>query len=313
MSGRASDVVTALTRLLGEAGAHVRCSTRVERILRDERGVSGVVSGDTVVSTRQVIVATGGVSYSRTGTTGDGYRWAEELGHRIVPLRPALAPIGVEPPLPPDWRGVAIRDCRLSVTGGGSRCGSFRGDLLFTHEGISGPAALELSTAAAEAGAAGAASLVVDFFPDVGFTELDERLSAMILGQRGRMVGTVLDGDLPNRLVPHLLTRAGVDRSRTGHTLTREDRRSVVRVLKEWRLGAVGRMNIERGEVTAGGVDLSEIDPHSMRSRKVSGLYLCGEVLDIAGPVGGYNLQAAYSTGYVAGESAASEWNTGPA
>jgi predicted Rossmann fold flavoprotein len=313
VSGQASDVVAALTRVLHEAGVRVRLGARVERVLRDEHGVSGVVVGTEVLPTRQLIVATGGVSYPRTGTTGDGYRWAEELGHRIVPLRPALAPIGVEPGLPPEWRGVAIRDCVLSVMIGQTRCASFRGDILFTHEGISGPAALEVSTAAAEAGGKGPAQLCVDFYPDLDFAELDERLNTMMLGQRSKMLGTVLNAELPNRLVPHLLTTAGVDASQRGHTLTREHRRAIARLLKEWRLGTVGLVNIERGEVTAGGVDLSEVDPQSMRSRKANGLYLCGEVLDIAGPVGGYNLQAAYSTGYVAGESAAEDARSGQA
>jgi predicted Rossmann fold flavoprotein len=311
LSGQASDVVEALASIMKDAGVSVRLGARVERLLRDEHGVSGAAVGGAVLPARQVIVATGGVSYPRTGTTGDGYRWAEQLGHHIVPLRPALAPIGVNPPLPSDWRGVAIRDCRLSVTAGKLRCASFRGDVLFTHEGISGPAALEVSTAAADAKEQGPVYLSVDFYPDLEFTELDERLNVIMSRQRGKMIGTVLDAELPNRLVPHLLTIAKVDPSQRGHTLTREHRRAIARLLKEWRLGAVGTLNIERGEVTAGGVDLSEVDPQSMRSRKIRGLYLCGEILDIAGPVGGYNLQAAYSTGCVAGESAAADWKSG--
>jgi predicted Rossmann fold flavoprotein len=308
ISGRAGQVVDALEMTMRQAGVVVRLNSRVSSVSSDGRGVTGISVGGEHITSQNVIVSTGGVSYPRTGTTGDGFGWARELGHTIVPLRPALAPIGVEPPLPPEWRGIAVRGGRLSVVSDGRSIMSWEDDILFSHEGISGPAALELSCQAAVARERGEATIQLDFFPAQDFAELDDSLNRLVLGHRAKMTGSILGAWLPNRLVPALLRTVGVDPEKRGHTLTREERRAIVRLLKGWTIGGVGRINIERGEVTAGGIDLDEVDPQTMRSRKIHGLFLCGEMLDVAGPVGGYNLQAAFSTGYVAGESAAGDW-----
>jgi predicted Rossmann fold flavoprotein len=190
----------------------------------------------------------------------------------------------------------------------GRKLHEWRDDILFSHEGISGPAALEVSRVAAEAAEKQKVELRLDFFPSKEFHRLDDELNRVTLSQRDRMIGTILDAWLPNRIVPALLKAADVSAEKRGHVLTKEERRRIVSMLKSWKLGDVGEINIERGEVTAGGVALDEVDPRTMRSRKVKGLYICGEVLDLAGPVGGYNLQAAFSTGFVAGETAARDW-----
>ncbi len=147
-----------------------------------------------------------------------------------------------------------------------------------------------------------------DFFPFREFTELDEDLQEEIRTKPSRMIATLLNVWLPNRIVTHLLHSLGIAPETRGYQLTREQRRAISGLLKSWEIGRVSRIDRERGEVTAGGVSLVEVDPRSMRSRKIRGLYLCGEILDIAGPVGGYNLQAAFSTGFLAGESAARDW-----
>jgi predicted Rossmann fold flavoprotein len=307
-SGRADQIVDALEAMVREAGVVVRLNARVSSVASSGTGIAGVVVDGKHFTSQEVIVSTGGVSYPRTGTTGDGFGWAREVGHTIIPLRPALAPIGVEPPLSPEWRGVAVRGGRLSIVSNGRLIMSWEDDILFSHEGISGPAALELSCSAAAARERGAASLQLDFFPAQDFVELDDSLNRGVLGHRAKMIGSILEASLPNRIVPALLRTVGVEPEKRGHTLTREERRAIVRLLKGWTIGGIGRINIERGEVTAGGIDLDEVDPQTMRSRKVHGLYFCGEILDVAGPVGGYNLQAAFSTGYVAGEAAARDW-----
>jgi predicted Rossmann fold flavoprotein len=308
VSGRAGDVVQALVDTVMEAGGRLALDTRVQSIERDDEGISGVVAMGKLVPTRTIILATGGVSYQKTGTSGDGIAWAGAFGHTIVPLRPALAPIGIDPPLPKEWRGIALRGGRLSVVAGGKTLARWSDDILISHEGISGPAALELSRRAAEALEGGRVLLSFDFFPLKDFTLLDKMLNEQIQQQRGKMLGTILEAWMPNRLVQPLLRSVGVDPSTRGHVVTGTDRKTVVRLLKSWIIGRVAGINIDRGEVTAGGVSLDEVDPHSMRSRRVKGLFLCGELLDIAGPVGGYNLQAAFSTGFVAGESAAKEF-----
>ncbi len=308
LSGRAGDVVKALVDAVQMAGGTVVTGVRVESIERDRDGIAGVVAAGKFIPSRLVILATGGVSYPKTGTTGDGLSWALELGHTIVPLRPALAPIGIDPRLPGQWRGIALRGGCLSVIAGGKHVARWCDDILFSHEGITGPAALEVSRRAGEALDAGEVFLEFDFFPMKEFTMLDRTLNEHIQQQRGKMTGTILEGWLPNRMVEPLLRSVGVDPATRGHVLTATNRKKIIRLLKSWTIGRVSSINIERGEVTAGGVSLDEVDPRFMRSRRVKGLYLCGEMLDIAGPVGGYNLQAAFSTGFVAGEAAARDF-----
>lgn len=307
-SESAKDVARGLASLLKRTGVTLRLNSRVDGILADGDGVQGVRVNSRVLQTRHLILSTGGVSYPKTGTTGDGYAWASALGHTIVPLRPALAPMSIAPPLPREWQGISIRDCRLFAVSDNKRYSSWDGDLLFTHEGVSGPAALELSRSVAVARESGAVELYVDFFPQKDFEELDDLLLTLVQSNRNRSIGTVLDAWMPNRLVEPFLAGIDVDAQTRGHVLSRQDRRVLVRALKEWRIGTVAAISIERGEVTAGGVALDEVNPRTMQSKIVRGLYLCGEVLDIAGPIGGYNLQAAFSTGYVAGEHAALDW-----
>jgi len=304
-AGLAKDVVRVFEGLLRNAGARVCLGVRVSDLLAGDGPVSGVRTADGDIRARTVVLTTGGVSYPRTGTTGDGHEWVARLGHTIVPLRPALAPIAVTPPLPASWRGVALRGGALCLLVAGRVIDRWEGDLLFTHEGLSGPAALELSDAAAQA--LGAASLAYDFSPGVDTEALDRELLGTIQAHRGKTLSSILDLRLPDRIVPSLLASAQVDGSTRGHVVTREQRRALVGVLKRWELGTVSAVDIRRGEVTAGGISLSEVDPRSMRSRVVRGLFVAGEILDVAGRVGGYNLQAAFSTGFVAGASATSE------
>jgi predicted Rossmann fold flavoprotein len=312
VSGRAEDVVDALEWHLRGAGATVRLRAAVAAIRAREGRVTGVVLNESGRATGEflpagaVILATGGVSYPKTGTTGDGFAWARDLGHTIVPLRAALAPLYLETPLPADWSGVALRDSLLRARdGAGKVLARRRGDTLFTHRGISGPTALGVSAAVARAMESGPVTVDVDLLPDETPEALAESLLAPEHRSARRGVRALLDAWLPNRIVPALLARAGIDLATPLHQLRRPERNRLIEILKRMELGRVRHVPLDRGEVTAGGVALSEVDPATMASRKVAGLYLCGEVLDIDGPIGGYNLQAAFSTGYVAGQAAA--------
>ncbi len=307
-SGVAKDVVRAFEQILLTASVSVRLDTRVEGILADQGRVTGVLTGGGMIPASHIVIATGGVSYPKTGTTGDGIRWASSLGHTIVPLRAALAPIKMTSPHLAAWSGVALRGGRLKVVQDGRTLARWDDDILFTHEGVSGPAALEVSRKAAEAMEHGSVDLVFDFTRGRDYAAVDTELNIAIQEQRNKTVAAFLERWLPNRLVQPLLGSLGIDPHTRGHVLTRDQRHALVRLLTGWTIGTIARVPLERGEVTAGGVSLDEVEPRTMRSRIIKGLYLCGEVLDIAGPVGGYNLQAAFSTGYVAGESAAEEW-----
>ena len=308
VSLKGGDVVGALVDRVRRNGGEIRLNARVTGILSSGGRVGGVTMEGGEIESRHVVLTTGGASYKKTGTTGDGISWGAGLSHTIIPLRAALAPIRIHPPLPSDWRGVAIRGGRLSLYSLGRQIDSWQGDILFTHEGISGPAALGLSRSAALALENGDVALRLDFFPTAEFTELDGELNRLITAGRGKQIGSIVCGILPDRIVPFLLGQVHVPLTTRGYVLTREARRRIVGLLKSWEIGRIGGIDIDRGEVTAGGISLDEIAPQSMESRKVGGLYAAGEVLDIAGPIGGYNLQAAFSTGFVAGMSAARDW-----
>jgi hypothetical protein len=307
-NGTAKDVVRVLEHLI--ADPHLRLSTAspVTGIDQEAGMVTGVRIGREVLPASVVILATGGASYPRTGTRGDGYRWARELGHTVIPPRPALAPVVLVSPLPREWQGVALRGGRLTARLAGHTVAAADGDILITLDGISGPAVLDITRLAAIALEEGPVDLEYDFFPLEDAAVLDRELLGKIDKHRGMQISSLIEEWLPNRMIDRLLRSVAVDPAERGHALTREARRAVVAILKSWNIGSVKEIPLERGEVTAGGISLDEVDPRTMASRLVRGLFLCGEVLDIAGPVGGYNLQAAFSTGYVAGESAARLW-----
>lgn len=305
VSGRADDVVDALSWHTREAGAEIRCRAPVERIEASDGRIAAVWVNGWRLPAAAVVLATGGVSYPKTGTTGEGFRWARELGHTLVPLRAALAPIYLDPTPSEGWSGVALRDCLLRARAAGKIVSRWRGDLLFTHKGISGPTALGVSRDVALAMERGPVTLDADLLPDRPPEELAAELTSPEHRAARRGVRSLLDAWLPNRIVPALLERAGLDPAVPLHQLSRPGRNRLVEALKGWPLGAARAVPLERGEVTAGGVALDEVDPATMASKKIARLYLCGEILDIAGPVGGYNLQAAFSTGFVAGEAAA--------
>lgn len=311
-SGRAEDVVDGIASYLRAAEVRIDTNAPVEEVLVENGRATGVMAGGRCYPARAVIVAVGGSSYPKTGTTGDGYRWMRDLGHTLVPLRAALAPIYLAEGCRPDYSGVAFRDCVLKARQNGKELARWRGDLLFTHHGISGPNALGVSRAVTLGMERGPVTLDVDVLPD----RTAEALAAEIAeahGNQGRRTIRTLAGEwLPDRLVPEALERAGLDPSTPLHQVPKKGRNRLVETLKRWELGKARAVPLEKGEVTAGGVALDEVDAQTMGSRKIQGLYLCGEILDLAGPVGGYNLQAAFSTGYVAGESAAHAVLGGP-
>lgn len=249
----------------------------------------------------RVIVCPGGSSYPNSGTTGDGWDWARAIGHTVEPTRAALAPIYLENPAA-ERSGIALRDVVLKGRQG-KEFARWRGDLLFTHQGISGPCALGISRLVAER--SGPVSLEIDVLPDENDEGVSVRLLQSATAHPGRATATLLDGIVPDRVTSDVLAAAGLDPATPLAQLDRRGRNRLAAILKAWPIGTVRHVPLEKGEVVAGGISLGEVDSQTMASRKMSGLYLAGELLDIAGPVGGYNLQAAFAMGYTAGEAAA--------
>ncbi len=304
-SNDASDVVAALEWYLQNADVEIRIDCCVQEIIFENNSVTGVRLNNDIIYSSNVILATGGMSYPQTGTTGDGFRFVEKTGHTIVPLRPALAPIKISNKFPYGWGGVAIRDAELICFVNNRKTHSERGDFLFTHEGISGPIVLELSKYAAMELTNNEVELKLDTQPDKDATIIDSEIQQLISLHPNKQIGTIAGLYLPNRIVNHFLNSVNIDTEKECRKLIKEERKRLVKLIKEMFIGTIASIDITKGEVTAGGIALKEVDPKTMQSRLVKGLFLSGEVLDIAGRIGGYNLQAAYSTGFIAGENAA--------
>jgi predicted Rossmann fold flavoprotein len=308
VSDRAVDVLEALTSRLARSGALLRGQSPVVSIepRQDETEPGGFVVAvpGSLLRARRLILAVGGRSYPGCGTSGDGYRFAEQLGHTIVETRPALVPIRVEA----DWvgllRGLSLPDVIASVhLRGGPLLQERREAILFAHFGLSGPAILDVSRSVARRSGPEPLVLRLDLLPGLSREALDRRLQTAC--RQGRVaVASILSADLPYRLAECLLDVAHIPRGRLGPDLSRIERTGLVSSLKGLELPVAGTLGFEKAEVTSGGVALEEVNPRTLESRIVPGLHFAGEVLDLDGLIGGYNFQAAWSTGWLAGEAA---------
>ena len=302
-SGRAEDVLIAFEKELREHNVIVHTKSRIESVRVGGDGSWNIVSNGEPIYANALILATGGTSYSKTGTTGDGIGYAWELGHTIVPIRAALAPIYLAQAPAQSLVGISLRDIEISVTRNGKSLAHRRGDVLITHRGLSGPAILGISNEATIFMEDAPVSIEANI---VGINEHETREKLLNEQQSNpkQQIKTFLESLLPNRFVPFVMDQSEVPVDRKWHELTREERNRLATTLVHYSFGAISEVPLERGEVTSGGVALEEVDAKTMMSRIHPGLFFAGEMLDVAGEIGGFNLQAAYSTGWVAGESA---------
>lgn len=323
-SDQALEVVDALVRWIGEKGVTLRTRSPVERLLVKEGKVTGVqVSGSAMPEKKAsgrrsspgqmyqadaVIVTTGGASYPATGSTGDGYRMAKSVGHTIVPIRPALVPLETAGDFASRLQGLSLRNVAVSVWVSEKKRAEAFGEMLFTHFGLSGPVILSLSRQVVDAlRPGGKVTISIDLKPALNESTLDARLLRDIAAHGKQQFYTLLKGLLPRKLIPVCVDVTGIPADKTGNQITAQEREQLRIWLKDFRLEVTGYRPFTEAIITAGGVDTKEVDPRTMASRKVKGLYFAGEVLDVDADTGGYNLQAAFSTGWVAGESAAQQ------
>jgi predicted Rossmann fold flavoprotein len=250
-------------------------------------------------------VATGGASYPATGSTGDGYRMAQAVGHTVVPIRPALVPLETRGDVAARLQGLSLRNVLVSVLVEGEVRQSLFGEMLFTHFGVSGPVILSMSRTMVDALRLGRkVVLSIDLKPALDEQKLDARLLRDLAAQGKRQYQTLLKGLLPRLLIPVCIEQTGIPAQKVASQITAQDRRRLRDWLKQFRLDVTGHRSFKEAIITAGGVDTREVDPRTMASRLVEGLYFAGEVLDLDADTGGYNLQAAFSTGWVAGQAA---------
>lgn len=307
VSSDAHHVAEALIRFVSAHGVDVQCSSRAVRLLQDRERLTGVAldSGERVEA-RAVIVATGGASYPKTGSSGDGYRLAGQVGHQIVPVRAALVPLVVAGSECRAMMGLSLRNVDVRLLLDGQEFARDFGEMLFTHYGVSGPIVLTLSGPAVTRLGQGRLEMSINLKPALNSEKLDARLRRDLDRFGKRTYRNILQGLLPRKMLDVVAARTDIPADKPGHQITAAERQRLREVLHDFRLTIVGHRPLEEAIVTAGGVDLCEIDPRTMASRLVDGLYFAGEVLNVQADTGGYNLQAAFSTGYVAGRAAAS-------
>ena len=331
VSDRAEDVVSAFKKYLMDHGVEICRHSRITGIETRNKKVTGVV---TAVGKRRacaVILATGGFTYPATGSTGDGYRMAATLGHTIIKLRPALVPLVVEEiPHAKSMQGVSLRNVRLTAfqcradkidpslapnsdigRGTGNRpphppiIESRMGEMMITHFGIGGPVTLLMSLSIVDALERGPVSVSIDLKTALDRKQLSIRLQRDFDRFSKKKYRSIVRGLVPAKMVDPIVLMTGIPPDKSAYEISAIERERLVDHLKSLRFNIKGSLPVSSAIVTAGGISLKEIDPRTMASRKIKGLYFCGEVIDIDADTGGYNLQAAFSTGYLAGEQAA--------
>jgi len=330
VSDNAQDVVKVFKKYLAEGNVQVKLNTKVTSIALQDKGIYSVKTQNGNFRCGSVIMAAGGASWPATGSTGDGCKISAMLGHSIVKLKPALVPLIVhEQKLAQSMQGVSLRNVRATAfQGEASRIDatltpqidygrgekkvprpplieSRFGEMLFTHFGVGGPIILLMSLAVTEALEYGSVAILIDLKPALTKEQLHKRLQRDLDQSGKRKIAGIIKEYLPAKMIEPFIELTGIDKEKMAHQIAAPEREKIVELLKALRFSIKSPLPLGKAIVTAGGVALDEIDPRTMASKKVEGLYFCGEVMDIDADTGGYNLQAAFSTGYVAGESAA--------
>jgi predicted Rossmann fold flavoprotein len=309
-SGLSSDVVKALVSWAKESGAKIWTQSPVDTLRIQDDEIIGVTTPHTQLDAQAVIIATGGASYPGTGSTGDGYQLALAAGHSIVPIRPALVPLVTAGDVASQLQGLSLRNVNVQVWVDDKKQTSAFGEMLFTHFGVSGPIILTLSRGMVDAlRSKKKVAISIDLKPALDEAKLDARLLRDFAAFGKKQIKTILKELLPQTLIPVCIQLTGIPAEKTGNQINAAERKRLRTWLKDFRLEVSGHRAFNQAIVTAGGVDTREINPKTIQSRLVRGLYFAGEVLDVDADTGGYNLQAAFSTGWLAGRSAAQPSN----
>jgi len=307
VTDRASSVLNVLDNELKRLKVKVLRDTRIGELLLDGNRVKGVLCDDGhIITSERVVIATGGLSYKITGSTGDGMEMARKTGHRIVPPRPGLVSLNVTQSATEPLEGLTIDEAALTFRSDKKKAVSGPDGLLFTRTGISGPVTLSASAKIVDwLSEDRKISVEIDLLPDMSRGELDVLLVRLFSGSPARNVKKALKDLVPERLAAFLSGAAAISSGKRTNQITEKERKALLSVLKAFRFDICRDVSIKKAQITRGGVSVKDIDPRTMGSKKIKGLYFAGEVIDVDGDCGGFNLQAAFSTGYLAGLSAA--------
>jgi len=303
VSDRALDVLNALLRRLERAGMKPTLGEPAIEVAPLPDGGFRVVTQQRSITCERLLITTGGLSFPGCGTTGDGYGFAKLFGHTITQTRPALVPLTVSAEWVTELRGVTLPDVGLRVLEEKKPLTARRGSLLFAHFGLTGPAPLDVSRAVSGHATPGKLTLEVDLLPGEAEAAFDQFVATETNAHGKQLLAVVLSEKLPRRICDTAIVRAGLPVDRRAAALSKADRHLLVAAVKKLRVPLRGTLGYEKAEVTAGGVNLDEVDSRTMQSKRHPGLYFAGEVLDLDGWIGGYNFQSAWSTGWLAGRS----------
>lgn len=304
ISDHSSDIIKAMKNALEKNNVKVSYNQIVKQIIIKNGKACGVITKDGKEHfSDAVIVATGGISYASTGSTGDGYQFARECGHSVVDTKPALVPFTVKEAWPLSLQGLALKNVSILLCVGKKRIYDGFGEMLFTHFGISGPLILSASSYYAKKYYGKEVELYIDLKPALSEEQLDKRLLRDFEERQNKQFKNAIDGLLPSKLIPVMIQLSGIEPTKYVHDITREERLTLVSLIKKLPLTVTGTRDYNEAIITQGGVNVKEINPSTMESKLIEDLYFAGEVLDIDAFTGGFNLQVAWSTGYLAGQS----------
>lgn len=301
VSDKAADVAVALEKYARKNGAHIHTSCAVDGIITEKGAVTGVrLQNGKTISADSVIIATGGLSYPGTGSTGDGYKMAKKAGHTVTKLYPSLVPLKCSQGFCAELMGLSLKNTAIQIKDGrGKVVYKDFGEMLFTHYGVSGPMVLSASRSLLGRLEEGM-KIIIDLKPALDEKTLDLRVLRDFEKYANKALKNALDDLLPQKLIPVIISLSGIDGDKKVHDIKREERKSLVSLIKGLTLDITGTTGYKEAVVTSGGVNVDEINPSTMESKLVKGLFFAGEVIDVDGYTGGFNLQIAFSTGYTA-------------
>jgi len=303
-SDKAQDVLDILLKYLREKKVKIFSGEAVLGLnLKDKKIISAKL-GKRNISAKSFVLCTGGKAYPATGSTGDGYVWARDLGHKIIKSVPALVPIETKEVWPKNLQGLSLKNVNLNLWQNNKKQDFRFGEMLFTHFGLSGPIVLDISKKIGELLPGGEVIIEIDLKPALDIDQLDKRLQRDFSANGNKDFKNYLPDLVPQKIIEIIIKFSGIDAHKKLNAITREERKKIAITLKSLRTGVRGLMGFDQAIVTSGGIDLNEIDSRTMKSKIIDNLFFAGEIIDLDGPTGGYNLQICWSTGYLAGTRA---------
>ena len=303
-SDHSSDIIHALKHELERLGVEIHFCTEVKDVLVEHEKFTGIVlKNGKKVSGDACVVATGGISYASTGSTGDGYRFAEKTGHKVTGLYPSLVPMEVKEWYAKELQGLSLRNVQGTILDGKKKLYDEFGEMLFTHYGVSGPIIISASSVVGKKLQDKELTLQIDLKPALSREQLDQRVLRDFEENKNKQFKNAVDKLFPAKLKPIMIELSGISPEKKVNEISKEERLCFVDLIKNFKMTLTGLRSYNEAIITKGGVSVKDIDPGTMKSKKISGLYFAGEVLDLDALTGGFNLQIAWSTGYLAGIS----------